>query len=134
MTKILMRGDLLPSNLQRECFARYVHRFTWEHVPAWSKKPIPNGNAYPVQFDSDAQRLARTLFPVIVREPARDTPLRLAHGDCCPFPYWSDGIPEGGTRETRVPVYRVMGASGNFLFRNIPWQSGGNGPEIVRKY
>jgi hypothetical protein len=31
-----------------------------------------------------------------------------------------------------VPVYRVGDAAGNhlFTFRNIPWQSGGNGPEI----
>jgi hypothetical protein len=31
-----------------------------------------------------------------------------------------------------VPVYRAEDAAGNhlFTFRNIPWQSGGNGPEI----
>jgi hypothetical protein len=31
-----------------------------------------------------------------------------------------------------VPVYRLVGQNGgSFRFRNIPWQSGGNGPEIV---
>lgn len=30
-----------------------------------------------------------------------------------------------------VPVYRACAPGGNFLFRNIPWQSGGNGPEII---
>jgi hypothetical protein len=31
-----------------------------------------------------------------------------------------------------VPVYRLVGENGgSFNFRNIPWQSGGNGPEIV---
>jgi len=31
-----------------------------------------------------------------------------------------------------VPVYRLVGQNGgSFKFRNIPWQSGGNGPEIV---
>lgn len=30
-----------------------------------------------------------------------------------------------------VPVYRARGAGRSFLFRNIAWQSGGNGPEIL---
>lgn len=31
-----------------------------------------------------------------------------------------------------TPVYRVTGANGNrFRFRNVPWQAGGNGPEVV---
>lgn len=31
-----------------------------------------------------------------------------------------------------VPVYRLIGQNGgSFKFRIIPWQSGGNGPEIV---
>lgn len=36
-------------------------------------------------------------------------------------------------RETHwTPIYRCIGANGHsFAFRNVPWQSGGNGPEIV---
>lgn len=30
-----------------------------------------------------------------------------------------------------VPVYRACSRNGSFLFRNIPWQSHGNGPEIL---
>jgi hypothetical protein len=31
-----------------------------------------------------------------------------------------------------VPIYRLTGQNGGtFKFMNIPWQSGGNGPEIV---
>jgi hypothetical protein len=32
-----------------------------------------------------------------------------------------------------VPVYRAYDGSGGYLFtfRNIPWQSGGNGPELI---
>jgi hypothetical protein len=30
-----------------------------------------------------------------------------------------------------VPVYRVCGGGRSFFMRNIPWQSGGDGPEIV---
>ena len=38
----------------------------------------------------------------------------------------------GHSGEYAVPVYRAIGPDGAFNFRNIPWQSGGNGPEIVR--
>lgn len=31
-----------------------------------------------------------------------------------------------------IPIYRLVGQNGgSFKFMNIPWQSGGNGPEIV---
>jgi hypothetical protein len=32
-----------------------------------------------------------------------------------------------------VPVYRAYDSTGGYLFtfRNIPWQSGGNGPEVI---
>lgn len=33
--------------------------------------------------------------------------------------------------EYAVPVYCVIALEGVFNFRNIPWQSGGNGPEVV---
>lgn len=29
------------------------------------------------------------------------------------------------------PVYMARGKAGSFLFRNIPWQSHGNGPEVI---
>lgn len=33
-----------------------------------------------------------------------------------------------------VPVYQLYGAGmQSFTFRNIPWQSGGNGPEIMER-
>lgn len=41
-----------------------------------------------------------------------------------------DRIGRSGTHS--VPVYRATGGGRSFLFRNIPWQSGGDGPEIVR--
>jgi hypothetical protein len=99
MAKIMMRGDLLPLDLQREALSSYVHRFTRQHVPAWARQPMPNGNAYPVQYDSDAQWLARTLFPVIRRG---DRVTRLAAGDCYLHPYWPDGVPDGMTRRETI--------------------------------
>lgn len=32
-----------------------------------------------------------------------------------------------------TPVYRAVGKAGSYTFRNIPWQSGGKGPEIISK-
>lgn len=32
-----------------------------------------------------------------------------------------------------VPVYEARAGSKSFVFRNIPWQSGGNGPELVTR-
>lgn len=38
----------------------------------------------------------------------------------------------GGRGDTYTPVYRAHDTQGrSFPFRNIPWQSGGNGPEIL---
>lgn len=37
----------------------------------------------------------------------------------------------GNRDENAVPVYRACAGRKFFTFRNIPWQSGGNGPEIV---
>lgn len=38
----------------------------------------------------------------------------------------------GRRDEYAVPVYRLTGQNGGtFTFRNIPWQSGGNGPELL---
>ena len=38
----------------------------------------------------------------------------------------------GSRGEYAVPVYRAVGFSGlGFNFMNIPWQSGGKGPEVV---
>lgn len=30
-----------------------------------------------------------------------------------------------------VPVYRLVTFGGSFTFRNVPWQSGGDGPEVL---
>jgi hypothetical protein len=38
----------------------------------------------------------------------------------------------GGRGMYAVPVYRLVGDNGGTMtFRNIPWQSGGNGPEVL---
>jgi hypothetical protein len=58
----IVKGSTLPYAMQEEAKRRWVHRHTAEHVPIWARKPMPNGNAYPVQFASDAEWLANTDF------------------------------------------------------------------------
>jgi len=58
----LTRGSELPSGLQREVLATFVHRHTKDHKPDWAKKTMPNGEPYPVQFASDQDWLNNTFF------------------------------------------------------------------------
>lgn len=57
-------GEHLSATMQRDALARYVHRFTRDHVPGWARVPRPDGTAYPVQFDSDGDWLSHTRFAV----------------------------------------------------------------------
>lgn len=57
-------GTALRPDQQRCVLAAYVHRFTREHVPNWAREPRPNGQPYRVQFDSDQDWLAHTVFSV----------------------------------------------------------------------
>lgn len=51
-----------PITLQ-QARAQYQHRFTMEHVPAWSRKPMPDGRHYAPQYRSDAEWYDSTRFP-----------------------------------------------------------------------
>lgn len=35
-------------------------------------------------------------------------------------------------RGYHIPTYECVTAAGTFRFRNIPWQSGGKGPEVIK--
>lgn len=114
MTKALIRGDLLPQDLQEHAHRAYVHRFTREHVPAWSKHPMPDGKSYVVQFDNDKEWLGRTLFPVIVKRGQIE---RLAEiGHCRSFPTWPDGIPEGAGSYGPICAWEIR-ATGEYGFK-----------------
>ncbi len=46
-----------------EAKARYINRFTLDHVPAWARQVNPgNGKFYAPQYESDAQWYERTFF------------------------------------------------------------------------
>jgi hypothetical protein len=57
-------GTNLCHSDQRHVLAAFVHRFTAEHKPDWASKPWRDGLPYPVQFASDNDWLANTLFAV----------------------------------------------------------------------
>lgn len=42
---------------------QFSNRFTVEHVPAWARKPAPNGKFYAPQYASDHEWYERTAFP-----------------------------------------------------------------------
>lgn len=42
--------------------ARFVHRFTMDHVPAWAAKPNERGDHYAPQFRSDREWYDNTKF------------------------------------------------------------------------
>ena len=97
--KIMARGDLLPLAIQDHCLRAYVHRFTRQHVPQWSKKPRDNGEPYPVQFASDSEWLARTLFPVTVSAKGV---IKERSGAC-----WSNASWPDNPELRKTTVYRV---------------------------
>lgn len=80
--KILLGSQLSPSQ-QSEALARFVHRFTGNHRPAWSREKRPDGTAYPVQFADDSDWLAHTRFHV-----TKAGRLSNRHNHCESSPTW----------------------------------------------
>lgn len=105
----MVRGDLLPERLQQDALRAYLHRFTRDHRPIWSKKPRPCGNPYPVQFASDREWLSRTLFPVTVRKGGRlgeHTRAGRAHAHSSPT--WPDGLSEADKAKAGATVAAIV--------------------------
>lgn len=57
-------GSQLGESAKREALARFVHRFTGDHRPAWVRDRRPDGSPYPLHFKDDADWLANTRFHV----------------------------------------------------------------------
>lgn len=64
MINNMILGSQLAAEDQQIVLAHYVHRFTGEHKPSWAHKPWMDSLPYPVQFASDSEWLANTLFMV----------------------------------------------------------------------
>jgi antirestriction protein ArdC len=60
----MLYGHQLAPALRREALTAYVHRYTAEHVPSWSRKPAPNGRHYAPQYQNDSEWLDKTRFPI----------------------------------------------------------------------
>lgn len=64
-----VKGSQLKPEAKREALARFVHRFTMESVPQWSRRafsqPIVGPPLYySPQYRSDAEWLERTVFAI----------------------------------------------------------------------
>lgn len=113
--RAMIRGDLLPAALQADALRAYLNRFTREHVPQWARKPRDNGEPYPIQFASDKEWLARTIFPVTVRKGGKlGDHTRAGNVHCLSFPSWPDGVTENdkargfGTVTDNVPAVELV--------------------------
>ena len=78
-------GNQLSAIDQQTVLRSYNHRYTGDHKPDWSYKSRPDGSPYPVQFASDADWLANTLF--VVTDSGR-LDERVTH--CQSSPTWPD--------------------------------------------
>lgn len=78
-------GTELTQAEQKHVLATFVHRFTRNHVPAWSRGEWKDGKSYPVQFASDADWLAHTRFAV-----KKDGTLNTRADSCHSSPTWPD--------------------------------------------
>lgn len=71
--------------------AKYVHRYTMEHVPAWASKPLPNGKYAPPQYRTDGEWFANTVFP---GEPDHEGPRSFCNSRNASWPLgMKDGKP-----------------------------------------
>lgn len=73
-------GSTLSPLVQKQALARFVHRFTRDHKPAWMQKTKDK-----LQFDSDAEWLAHTFFYVTSKGNLDER-----YGYCESNPTWPD--------------------------------------------
>lgn len=75
--------------LEQAC-AKYVHRFTMEHVPRWARDTATNGKYYAPHFRSDAEWYANTYFPGEPDHPAPTDDYCYTHDQTWPLGKWLD--------------------------------------------
>lgn len=78
-----LRGSDLSAEDQKHVLARFVHRFTREHIPTWTQRPDCAKCA--VQFASDTEWLANTVFAV-----TKSGRVHRGDYDCQSSPTWPD--------------------------------------------
>lgn len=61
--KYVKGTDLTPEQ-QKEVKAKFVHRYTGNNKPEWTKQTWKDGKPYPLHFKDDADWLANTTFAV----------------------------------------------------------------------
>lgn len=105
----MVRGDLLPERLQADARRNYLNRYTREHVPLWTRKTRDDGRAYPLQFASDSEWLARSLFPVTVRKGGKlGEHTKAGRAYCHSSPSWPDGLDEIDQQSAGATVAAII--------------------------
>ena len=64
----MIPGATLSPALQQDALRSFVHRYTGNHVPSWTRKEAPNGTFYAPQYESDKEWLEKTMFPVVFKK------------------------------------------------------------------
>ena len=82
----LRRGDTLRPEVQQDCLATYVNRFTGESRPNWAARFKPDGTLYKPHFKDDKEWLSNTWFPV-----NKDGSLSKRNAACHSQPTWPEG-------------------------------------------
>jgi hypothetical protein len=59
-----VKGTELSPDQQKEVKAKFVHRYTGNNKPEWTKQTWKDGKPYPLHFKDDADWLANTSFAV----------------------------------------------------------------------
>lgn len=110
MKKLL--GSSLRPEVQRDALARYVQRFTGDHKPAWANKIWKDGKPYQVQFATDAEWLANSVFEV--KEDGT-----LAHRSCTSYPTWPNN-PEHRPYVVTSDRRGVAKRNGEVVYKDLP--------------
>ncbi len=78
-------GTALTAEDKAEVLRAYVHRYTKDHKPGWAKELRKDGTPFPVQFESDSEWLANSLFAT-----RKDGRLNQRTKHCHSNPTWPD--------------------------------------------
>lgn len=81
------KGCDLTKSEQQHVLSAFVHRFTKDHIPTWSRQKRPDGNDYKPQFASDQDWLNNTFFQVTPKKGN----LCKSTKSCYSNPTWPDG-------------------------------------------
>lgn len=87
--KVECKGSELHPDDMEYVLRAFVHRYTRDHIPRWVSEAESTGIRYGIQFASDADWLANTIFGI-----RKDGRLDYRCISCVSHPTWPNGIPD----------------------------------------